>query len=103
MHTLSHKIHPFESKTVTVYFEKPDRLPKVFRREQCSESRAKKLGMELLISAASWAGNKPKPSKWAENRFGIWYAVADSHTGRFKVEITDTANMEPGQATASVI
>ena len=71
-------------------FLKPDRLPKKFREQQCSKSRAKPLGMEMLISAASWSGNKPNPTDWHKDRFGIPFSTAAGATGTFKVEITNT-------------
>ena len=85
------KPNPFAAKTVTVWFEKPDRLPKVYSRQQCSKERAKPLGKEMLISAASWGGHTPKPSKWAEGMVRVLYATATSSTGLlFRVEITNT-------------
>ena len=82
--------NPFAAKTVTVYFLKDDRLPKLFKREQCSKTRAKALGMEMLTDAARWGGYTPKPSKWREGMAGVLYATADASQGRFKVEITNT-------------
>ena len=85
------KPNPFAAKTVTVWYLKDDRLPKLFSRQQCSEMRAKALGREMLISAASWGGHTPpKTSKWTEGMAGVLYATADASQGRFKVEITNT-------------
>ena len=89
--TLFPEISPYQAKTVSVWFLKGDRLPKLFWRRFCHENSAKDTGMKLLISAASWGGHTPKPTEWRDNQFGIPYATAASKAGNtFKVEITNT-------------
>ena len=73
---------------VTVWYHKPDRLPRIYRQEAVYFSDPKQTAMEMLIGAANWAKNKAKPTKWQTDRFGIPYSIASAALGFFKVEIT---------------
>ena len=63
---------------VTVWYHKPDRLPRIYRQEAVYFSDPKQMAMEMLIGAASGVCryHKAKPSQWKTGMRKIPYAIA---------------------------
>ena len=73
---------------VTIWYQKGERLPRIYEQTDVPIGDPKKVAMNMLIAAASWGGRKPKPTKWERDQFGILYSIAHASLGFFKAEIT---------------